>query len=310
MHTMRVLIRTVAIGLVVASCGGVVVAGGSATGKSTAAANQGSPKSVSPAYPAQQPEPAGAATKESTEITTFGLETHDYREVSDFFNIREANANLEKGEWEFETAAEWVTGAGEGDDDFSLKPSLKYGITNDLWVELEVLPLNLGDGGDQGNGDLALAVFYQFIHETDMLPAFAAWAEMRIPSGEGSSGVDGELHFNLTKTLFPKFRTHLEGFIETANGGRGDEDVNRRPFQWGVGPGFDYQIDDKTIAVLNYLMRSSEERGHHNQNILEVGVARELFPGQHLKAAVDIGLDGQEETPEFGAKLQWSIEWK
>jgi len=244
-------------------------------------------------------------TRTETEVT----HKHDYLEISDFFNIREANVNVSQGEWEIELGAEWTTDSGGGDDDFSLSPNIKYGITDDLFVELEVLPLNLGDGGDQGNGDLSLQLFYQFLHESDAMPALAAWAEMRIPTGEGSSGVDGELHVNLTKTLAPKFRAHLEGFIESANGGRGDEDEDRRDFQWGLGPGFDYQIDDKTIGALNYLHRSSEEEGDSNQHILELGGAREIADGQHLKFAIDIGLDGHESTPNFGAKLLYSFEW-
>ena len=235
-------------------------------------------------------------------------ESHDYREISDFFNVREANANVEQGEWELEFESQWKTGP-EGDDDFSLSTNLKYGITDDLWVELELLPINLGDGGDQGAGDLALIVFYQFLHEDETWPAFASWAEMRIPTGEGSSGVDGELHFNLTKTLVENFRGHLEGFIETANGGRGDEGDGRRPFQWGIGVGFDYQFTEQTIGTINYLNRSSEEEGHSNLNILELGMVHELAENQHLKAAIDIGLDDNEETPNFGAKLQYSIEW-
>jgi len=154
-----------------------------------------------------------------------------------------------------------------------------------------------------------LIVFYQFLHEDETWPAFASWAEMRIPTGEGSSGVDGELHFNLTKTLVENFRGHLEGFIETANGGRGDEGDGRRPFQWGIGVGFDYQFTEQTIGTINYLNRSSEEEGHSNLNILELGMVHELAENQHLKAAIDIGLDDNEETPNFGAKLQYSIEW-
>jgi hypothetical protein len=142
------------------------------------------------------------------------------------------------------------------------------------------------------------------------MPAFATWAEMRMPSGHDSSGVDGELHFNLTKTLATNFRGHLEGYIMTANGARGgDDEENRRHFQWGVGPGFDYQFNDDTIGILNYVNRVSEEYGGHNQNILELGLAHEIAEGQHLKAAIDIGLDGRDETPNFGAKLQWSIDW-
>jgi hypothetical protein len=232
-----------------------------------------------------------------------------YREISDFFNIREAYSNVVKDEWEFEVTFEWETNSEGDDDDFGPVFSLKYGITDTLHAEIEVLPINLGDGGDQGNGDLALIVFKEWWKEAEILPAFATWAEMRIPSGEGASGVDGDLHFNLTKELLPNFRGHFEGFIETANGARGGDEGDRRSFQWGVGPGFDYSFSDDTIAALNYLMRSSEEEGHHNQNILELGMAQRIAANQHLKCAVDVGLDGAEETPNFAAKVLWSIEW-
>lgn len=266
---------------------------------------------------------------ESTETTIVeSYSSGDYREVSSFFNIREANSNVHAGEWEFELTAAWVTRSsessgrrgrgrhrrsrdrdGETDDSFTLTPSIKYGITDDLFVELEVLPINLGDGGEQGNGDLGLTVFYQCTHEDDVMPAIASWIEMRIPTGEGSSGVDAELHLNLSKSVATNCRAHLEGFVETANGGRGGDDENRRAFQWGIGPGFDYRISDQTIAVINYLHRSSEEYGHSNQNILQLGMAHEITEGQHLKLAVDIGLDNHEETPNFGTKVQWAIEW-
>ena len=40
-----------------------------------------------------------------------------YREISDFFDIREAYANVVKGEWEFETTFEWETESDGSDDD-------------------------------------------------------------------------------------------------------------------------------------------------------------------------------------------------
>jgi len=267
----------------------------------------GQPLHLSLATDAGDPMSSESPGDETPEVSN-PEKSHDYREISDFFNVREANVNTTKGEWELEFEGGWTTGAG-GDDDFAFTPNIKYGLTEDMFVELEVLPLNIGDGGDQGNGDLSLQVFNQFVRESDTLPAFAAWAEARFPSGEGSSGVDAELHFNVTKTLMERIRGHLEGFIETANGGRGDEDENRRPFQWGVGSGFDYQIDDKTICTINYLHRSSEERGNPNQHILEIGGARQIAENQHIKLALDIGLDGHEETPDFGAKVLWSFEW-
>ena len=277
------------------------------------------------------PAPAKPATTEKTTVTTTEKTVNgdDYREVSDFFNIREANPSVVQGEWEFEVPFAWETASHE-EDGFRLSPSLKYGLFENAFVELET-PLVLGDGADQGNGDIHLILFYRWVRESGDIPAFATWAEMRIPSGQQSSGVDGTLHFNLTKTLADKFRGHLEGYIMTANGERGggefnghnghddrwlfnwgwgnDERADRRHFQWGIGPGIDYQCSDKTTGILNYINRSSEEYGTHNQNILEIGLVQELAEKQHLKAAVDIGLDGNNETPNFGAKVQWSIDF-
>lgn len=280
---------------------------------STVEAQQSSPFTLPPNAPASQKSETKDAQPKKKPETKAPHEEHaspyHYREISDFFNIREAYSNSEEGEWEFETSFEWETHSDE-DDDFGPVFSLKYGITDTFHIELEVERINLGDGGNQGNGDLALILFKEWWKEADILPAFATWAEMRIPSGDGSSGVDGELHFNLTKELFPNFRGHFEGFVETANGARGgEEEDERRAFQWGVGPGFDYSFSEDTIATVNYLLRSSEEYGHHNQNILEFGMAQRIAENQHLKLAVDVGLDGAEETPNFGAKLLWSIEW-
>ncbi len=265
-----------------------------------------------PAAEAAKPKAANETVKsEKTTIktteTTVG--THDYKEVSDFFNVREANSNVTAGETELEFEVHWSTGQG-GDDDIAPAMSLKHGITDDLWAEIELLPINIGDGGDQGAGDLALVLFYQWWHESDGMPAFATWIEGRFPSGDGSNGVDGELHLNLTSTWAPGFRGHLEGFVKTANGisGDGDEE-NIRDFQWGAGPGVDFDLSDQTIAVVNYLNSASEEYGSSNTQVLELGLAHELAPQQHVKFAFDINLDHDDGAADFAAKVQWSIEW-
>lgn len=257
---------------------------------------------------------AGVRAQEEDNVRA-QTEESDYRGVSDFFNVREANANVTQGEWELEIASGWSTDSAGGDDDFFFpEASLKYGITDELFVELELLPINLGDGGDQGNGDLDLTLFYQFVQETDTMPAVGSWVEMRIPTGQGSSGVDGEFHTALTKSINDQMRVHLAGFIETANGGRGDEDKNRRRFQWGVGPGFDYQFDDQTLGLVNYLITSSEEYGNQDSNVLQFGLVRELAETesteQTLKLALDVGLDGHEGTPNFAFMVQWAVEWR
>ncbi len=254
-------------------------------------------------------EDSEVISERTTIETRETTEPGGYRGASEFFNIREANPNVGKGQFEFLVRSAWTTRSDGRDDDVNIGSELKYGITNDLFVGVELLPLNLGDGDNVGNGDLGLTVFNRFVRETDTLPAIAAWARMRIPTGDGSAGVDAEFHGTFTKQVATNCRLHLDGFVMTANGGRDERDDNRRHFQWGIGAGTDYQLDDDTLLLANYLHRSSDQYGHHNQNILELGVDRRITEGQNLKIAADIGLDGAEETPNFALRLQYGFVW-
>jgi hypothetical protein len=261
----------------------------------------------------------GAAKRDSEAEGNAERETvsgaYTYRGVSSFFNIREANANVEQNEWEFELTTGWKTQSDGSDDDVFMTQSLKYGITDQFYVELEVLQPTLGDGGESGAGDLELALFYQFVKETDEIPAIAGLASMRIPSGDGSSGVDARFSGIITKTVATRCRAHLQGYVETVNGSSGASGEWLRSFRWGIGPGFDYQIDDNNLFVLNYLHEVSEEVDVHNRNILQVGSVHELGElatnvSHALKLGFDIGLDGSIGTPNFAGKVQWGIEWK
>lgn len=263
----------------------------------------------------ERPLPQDTQTGSSSTVAQSTTTTNEYgfKNVSDFYNIREANPQIGQGMWQVEFGSGWVTKSNGRDDDFNLPGAgVLYGVTDDMNVTFKLLPLNIGDGDWQGNGDLGLQLFNRFLRETEMLPALAGYAEMRIPSGNGSSGVDATFGGAITKTLFPNFRAHLDGFIKTVNGRRGYQTPeDYRHFQWGVGPGFDYMIDEKTTAILNYRMTSSEEYGRHNSNVLQLGMAREIMDSgsmvHNLRLATDIGLDGQDETPNFGMKLQYAI---
>jgi hypothetical protein len=255
----------------------------------------------------QEETPAGERTTTVT-VTEERGEPYGFRGTSDFFNVREANPTVPQGAWQFEATSTWVTRSDGTDDDIFLAPSVRYGLTEDIYAELQVLPLNLGDGGEQGNGELGLLLFGRVIRETDVCPAVAFWGRARIPTGDGSEKMDVEVHGNVTKTITPDFRVHFEAFAMSANGGRGDTDIGRRHFQWGAGPGFDYRFNECTYGVLNYFHRSSEFEGNHNQNILEAGIVYQVNECHTIKAAVDVGLDGAEETPNFAAKVQYTFQ--
>lgn len=240
-----------------------------------------------------------------------------YREVSEFFNIREANPNTVKGEWEVEAEMFWETRSNGRDDKFFMEQSVRYGVTNDFFVELGVLQPNLGDGGDQGNGDLELTLFYRVLKEVpgEDTPSIAGYLNARFPTGDGSRNTDVTAGGIITKSLGGNWRAHFQSYVRSANGGSSDyEDFDRRDVQFGFGPGFDYEINEKTLLLVNYLNKSGDKHGWHNNNILELGASHQIAQSekcnQHIKAAVDIGLDGQDETPNCGAKFLWVISWQ
>ncbi len=258
-----------------------------------------------------------------------------YRGVDDFFTVREANSNVRQGQFQLETRFNfWSTHkSGRGhDDDLSLSPSIKYGITDMINVELEVLPLMFFDGREingasgtqNGNGDLNLKLYFQLLCEQDYIPAVAVWSETRLPTGDGSEKMDQTFHLNLTKTVHECVRIHMQSYIRSANGARGDGDRDwdwtpdrwgsgetvgdRRHFQWGMGLGMDYTIDEKNLLVFNYMNRSSNYYGNSNSNTLGAGWVHHINDCQQLMIGLDYDDNhGRFEGPRWAAKAQWSI---
>ncbi|TWT44138.1 hypothetical protein RAS1_05460 [Phycisphaerae bacterium RAS1] len=235
---------------------------------------------------------------------------YTYRGVDTLFSIREANPDIGQGEWQFNFIGGWQTASNGDDDNLLMSQSIAYGFTDDVFVQLEVIQPRLGDGGESGAGDMNLNVFWRAIQEQESLPAFMTYGTLRIPSGDGSSGVDGTLNGVLTKT-FDKFRVHFQGFIRTANGDIGAERYDRDHFQWGVGPGFDYQVTEDFLVVLNYLNGNADRRGERNVNLIQTGaiwtIAKSESMRHVLKLVGDIGCNGTGDTPNLGARFMYSL---
>lgn len=114
-----------------------------------------------------QPQQSQDSMREETAMKTTETELgmYGFREISDFFNVREANANLKQGRWELEIRGGWTKGTeggeegggfgffsgegeeGEDDHAFALA-TLKYGFTDDFYAEIGLAPVTLGEGGD------------------------------------------------------------------------------------------------------------------------------------------------------------------
>jgi hypothetical protein len=186
----------------------------------------------------------------------------------------------------------WATGYDEGDDEFKYGLFLDYGIAPMHQLLFE-LPVDIGDGGTDGNGDVRFGWHWQLLKETDCAPSIAMRNYVRLPTGYQSSGVDYELRGLFTKSVSDCVRIHANPFLKSVNGDN-TEDV--RYFQWGGVFGADWRITDKLDLVFDYVVETSEVEELRCQHSVDAGFSFEVAP--HHK----IGLTGSMASRASGSE--------
>ena len=221
---------------------------------------------------------------------------------------------IETGRVDLRLTFGWTTAGapanlGDSNDDFVINTSLTWGTCDNVEAFLEV-PVWVGDGGDRpafedGNADTTLGFTWRFMEPDGTMPAAALQMKARIPTGDSSSGVDGEARLILTNEYDSGMRSHINAFAQTING---DMDPNARDFQWGFVLGMDGPLcQDGTVRwVADYLHRVGVHYGASNMHILELGWEWDMGDSQRLGFSTQIGLDRVDDTPNFGAGLTYS----
>lgn len=235
----------------------------------------------------------------------------------------------------------WVTASapanlGDSDDDFFFTPSLTWGACENVEVFAEV-PIWVGAGGDklgvleEGNYDSYIGFTWRIAEPEDIWPAAAIRTRFRLPTGDGSSGVDAEARLILTNEYDSGIRSHINLFANSVNKGPngpadtelslagvgdlleifgGAEDVaDPRHLQCGVVVGLDGPLcgDGAVRWVVDYLHRSSFYYGRSDVNVLELGWEWTMEEARKLGLSVQIGLDDEDDTPNFGAVLGYAV---
>lgn len=257
-----------------------------------------------------------------TTVTT----SSDFDLLGELWSIQDA-VPLRPGQIDLRLTTGWVTAnapanRGDSDDDWSVTPSLVWGTCENVEVFVSV-PIALGDAGDipgvkgvnddgsldrglEGNFDAYVGFLWRFSEQIDDLPATAIQVTARIPTGDDSSGVDGELRLIMTNDYDSGLRSHVNGFIYTSNG---DNVENNRHFQYGAAIGLDGPLcnDGSVRWVLDYINRSSTEYGRGSTNLVDAGWQWKVDDISNLGMSFQIGLDhSDDEAPDFGARFTYS----
>lgn len=199
---------------------------------------------------------------------------------------------------------EYVKGTDE--EEHELELIVEWGIAQD-WEFIFELPVEIGEGRIEGNGDIAEFGFHTRLWEEDgWMPAFAVRNLVRLPTGYHSDGVDYTFRGLFTKTVTPDvLRIHFNPFLTTINGN--DEEGDRN-FRWGAALGLDYVVADDLRFVAAYIHENSEAEGDRNQHSLELGLDWEFANEQTISLATEFELDGDKAGDNFSVRVQYMID--
>lgn len=285
-------------------CAALIV--GPSWGQQSSQSRQDAPRlSYGQGVSAEQPQDAGASQSKDMAPGRLSYDAMDVTErqsIDAFQSIEDGQPNP-PGHFEFQFDVGWQTASGEHDPAL-LRPELKYTpdgceFLRNMKLTLAV-PMELGVGGVEGNADLEFGWQQRWVAEQGMMPTLATLAEIRAPSGYESSGVDFTLTGIAAKDLGPG-TLYFNAFGKSANG---DNIEDLRHFQWGARTGYRWRVSDDVALIGGYLHQSSEQVGHANSNLLELSGEWHVNDNITIGPGVFIGLDDNEETPNFGAGVR------
>lgn len=242
---------------------------------------------------------------------------------------------IETGRIDLRVGFQWVTAGapangGDSDDDFSLTPTIVWGTCENVELSIGATAW-LGDGGDvgpleDGNYDTNVGILWRLADQDGDMPAIAIAGSMRLPTGNGSHGVDGGLRLILTNSYDSGIRSHINVWGTAIDGENeestriddyedydlsdlfDDDDHDARNVRWGVSVGLDGPLCDNGAVrwVADYVYNSSRYEGRSGINTLELGVEWDMPDAGNLGIATQIGLDRAGETPNFGVGITYS----
>ncbi|GMU36528.1 MAG: hypothetical protein KJ057_11250 [Phycisphaerae bacterium] len=258
----------------------------------------------------------GTVVAESTTVTTYT--SGGMRGITGPIQLRVADA-MAPGTVDFKNVFGWRTLRGNGDDDFSYAAQIEWGMVENHTLLIHLDDLHLGDGRIDGNGDVTIGWHWKLWNEDGGVPATAIRNFVRIPTGDGSEGVDYELRGLMTWTVSDNARFSINPWLRSVNGENDavfgiDEDGERRiledprHFRWGITAGMDYDLSDDFKLIWDYVYSSSVHDGHRDNHSVELGFDWHFAENQSFNFVTDVSVDGDSnDNASLGAKFSYVV---
>jgi hypothetical protein len=189
-------------------------------------------------------------------------------------------------------------------DVFSMKPEVQWGVAPFAHLRAEI-PIYTGSGPTSTSGDVILGGFYNFLDETNGRPAMGISADIEIPTGTHSRGIDPILFYYVTKSIGTgngHDRIHANiGWIHNS-GALPDE----RDDLYVLRAGYSREMFVNTVVGVDFVREKLRQRGI-TENIIEIGALHRLT--QLLNLSVTLGVGVADESPDYrigaGVQLRW-----
>jgi hypothetical protein len=253
-------------------------------------------------------------TVKDTSYDLLGLETFNFLDATTFT----------EGAVDLRIAGRWIDGGnGEDDDDqIVLTPEIVWGATERYEMFLNV-PFWVDGEPEEGNYDSYVGGQWRITDSDETCPAVALGWSVRVPTGEGSNGLDGQLRLILTNEYESGIRSHFNIWGTSVNT---DNYVDARDFQYGAVVGLDGPLGSEGALrwVFDVMYESSHAEGSEpdmlyydagddlnsggeKRTTAELGLQWQIADCHKLGFALRGGLDHAEnETPEFAASLTYA----
>ncbi len=195
-------------------------------------------------------------------------------------------------------------GSAHGDL-FTMGPEVQYGITPRVFARA-LIPVYTGSGPTRTTGDVVAGAFWNFLDETNGRPAMGISADLEIPTGTRSAGLDTLLYYYVSKSIGSSIghdRVHANiGWIHNS-GSYPDEREDFYVFR----AGYSRMMFPNTLLGVDFVRQKIRQQ-NVTENIIEVGALHSVSRWLNVSATVGVGV--ADESPDYriggGVQLKWN----